>query len=143
MRTLSRCVVLALVILAPGLALAQEPGDDDEPEVKPIDDPLPKAPELDDDGEPVVKGSAAHRYTRADYPIEVTLRPLTLARGQLEASLDLPFVTGAGQNSQLLRAGFGATVDLQLGLSYNFGLLRFDPATGEDTYEAGRAFSVD
>jgi hypothetical protein len=85
------------------------------------------------------EGREVHRYTKADYPLEVIRRPMTLAEGQLQVGLDVPFVIGGPSLTQVLRGSYGIDQDLEIGLTYGFGLTVLSPTS----YEAGKAFSLD
>src|SRR5262249_32762242 len=45
--------------------------------------------------------------------------------------------------TQVLRGAFGVTRDFELGVTYSVGLERLSARTGEDGFEAGKAFSLD
>jgi hypothetical protein len=109
------------------------------PEPKVPDDPMSLVPR-----EPVAREPPL-RFTKRDYPQELVRRPMTLAAQQAEVSLDVPYSGNDGDPAltQVLRAGFGLTVDLQLGVTYSVGLERLDAPDGEDAFEVGKAFSVD
>lgn len=170
---------LALAWL-PALAAAQDepaPEGDDTitTETTPADDGLGENDETDryliqDDPS---KGSAvtaedlmgrtakkAGRPTKADYPIEVVKRPLTLTAMQGQVSLEATFAgaddlllprTGTGSDNkadspvftQVLRGAFGVTQDLQVGVTYGIGMERLSPAEGDKGFVEGRAFSLD
>ena len=121
----------------PGPAPADDEGPIPEPDVP--DDPLGDLPPEDDDGpEPA-------RFDRRDYPIELVRRPLTLAADQAEVAVDVPLVVNDGHPllTQILRAGYGVTVDLELGLTYGTGLQRLNAQAGEEGFEVGKAVSLD
>src|SRR5262249_10772641 len=85
------------------------------------------------------------RYERGDYPTEMVKRPLTLPAEMAQVSLDMPLILHQGDPTltQILRGGFGITRDLQVGLTYGFGLERLSSQPGLDGYQAGKAFSID
>lgn len=121
--------------------LGASAGAQEQPE-PPIPDPNVPDPTLPPDSE---AHPAAYRYEKRDYPRELVRRPMTLAEDQAEIVLDVPFVAGDGHPTltQVLRGSFGVTVDLQLGVTYSVGLERLNAQTGEDGFEAGKAFSAD
>jgi hypothetical protein len=166
MRKLSLWVAL-LALSMSGRAWAQEgdvitgdpppPDFGTEPEVEPEDDEGPiEDPEIpggdhaaitaeDLEGGPIKK-KATPRYDKKTYPTELVKRPLTLAANQFELRLDSPFANNEGNGAtmwQVLYASFGVTRDLQVGLTYSFGLIRLDAAEGENGFEVGRGFSFD
>lgn len=93
------------------------------------------------------RGKQAVRYTKGTYPIEAIDRPLTLAASQFEISLDVPVeaigADGGPFMTQVLRAGYGVTTDLQIGVAYGIGLELLNPPEGAKAFEAGKAFSLD
>jgi hypothetical protein len=154
-------LIACAAVLAPTAALAQgkakPPDASDEAnkaavpptELKEDEGPIPD-PNVPDNllsRLPRERGAAqpTHRYDKGDYPVELVKRPLTLAGEQLQVSLDIPFVSHDGKPTltQVLRGAFGITRDLQVGLTYAFGLQRLSPDTGQDGYTASKAFSVD
>jgi hypothetical protein len=152
---MKRALAVALA-LAGGTAAAQQqpaPPPAEPPVVTPVvpdeEGPIPE-PQIPEDPmaqvpkEPEVETPAV-RYAKSDYPIELVRRPLTLAAEQVEVGIDVPFFANDGNPAltQVLRGAFGATVDLQVGLTYAIGLERLDAAAGEDGFVAGKAFSVD
>jgi hypothetical protein len=169
-----RRLLAALILAVPALASAQGTGDKKPaggatpppatatPPPAEEEAPIPDDFKVNDDpndpdamttrpdpDETAIKAEvqAKVRFTKADYPIEAIMRPLTLVEGMAEVGLDIPFVsyglpadeTGRAF-TQVLRAGYGVTEDIQIGLTYNFGLQQVAP---ESHYEAGKAFSVD
>jgi hypothetical protein len=148
----------ALVGAVPALAHAQDGEPTDEvggipaetpesmggPVADPVDD-SDKADEADAattnlDGTSVAAKAPRPRYNKDDYPIEVILRPLTLAADQIQVSLDMPFtISDTPFLTQVFRGAYGITTDLQVGISYGFGLQTLSPAS----YNAGKAFSLD
>lgn len=149
-------IALLLGFLTPGLALAQEeePGDevemtDDEPE--PEDDFM-----FGDEGSPSgsdeTPGDPSSVYSanqtpadpvstpvleRGPYPSEVIIRPLTLPSGMIEIGLDVPVRVEPFSTSGTLRADYGVTSELQLGLRWGAGTVY------EDGFEYGEALSLD
>jgi hypothetical protein len=117
------------------------PTDDEGPIPEPDvpENPLAGLPPERSAEEPAI------RYAKADYPVAIVKRPLTLASDQIEVSLDVPFVANDGHPTltQVLRGGYGVTVDLEIGLTYAIGLERLDAQPGENGFEVGRAVSLD
>jgi hypothetical protein len=160
-RILRPTLAILLVPLATAPVWAQEPpppGGESAPSegLEPATDPSvgedpgeegdrPNDPDAlttrDEDGGDV---KAKARPTKATYPIEIIHRPMTLAQNQAEISLDVPIVFGGGgYATQVLRGAFGVTQDLQVGVSYGFGLERFSTEGDEKSYEPGKAASID
>jgi hypothetical protein len=149
---------LAFLVAVPALA-QEEPAPEIEPEKpaprptgldmtpddegKPITEPV--IPERPEDDRPRAKKPPKPRYTKDDYPIEHVARPLTLAAGQAQIVLELPLKVNGGNPTfgQTVSGAFGVTRDLELGLTYGIGLLLLDPETTQDTYEPGKAVSID
>jgi hypothetical protein len=142
MKPTLRLLVAGLVALAPVAAGAQQ--QEEQQKEAPIPDPnIPDNPVPRPRTE--VQSKPAPRYGKEDYPIEIIKRPLTLAASQAEVSLDVPFVSGDATPllTQVLRGAYGVTRDVQLGLTYSFGLERLNAPPGTDGYEAGKAVSID
>ncbi len=118
-------------------ALAQ-----DEP---PIPEPhIPDAPQ----GTRDVRGGPkpeTPRITKADYPTQLVLRPVTLAEAQAEIGLAVTFVNNDGNGLlwPTLRAAFGITRDVEVGFTWAAFLTRFSPAADENGIDTGKAFSLD
>lgn len=130
--------LLLLGCLGPATALAQE-----EPS------PVPE-PEIPDVPRPSREASApaaekVPRYTKADYPTEVILRPMTLAELQVELSHTLVFVANSGNSLiwSIEHGAFGITPDWEVGFTWAPFLSAFDPPPGGDGFKAGRGFSID
>ncbi|MCG8417073.1 MAG: hypothetical protein MJE77_03905 [Proteobacteria bacterium] len=154
-------ILLASAVLSPALARAQsqpqspssdQPDDDDRVELEPDDDYTPNRNQLDiprgaaenPDELPEFgqtrrgqTGARAIAMTRTDYPRELVHRPIVLAPGMSQITLDVladaddVFVTG------LLQARYGVNQDIQLGLGYAPG------AVGRDGFTSGKAVSID
>jgi len=142
----ARALVLCVVILCPGWALAQKPEGQGESEAQespiPSDAPKgaeenPKAPAEFDDQEPVVQRRVRAPAAPAGYPIERALRPITLPRRMTEVTLDAPNSFNPYVQSGLLGARHGITSQIQAGLRYGTGTLY------DGDYFAGKALSVD
>ena len=111
-------------------------GTDENPEA-------PKSVNNPDDPPPEVV--AAPVVKRTGYPIELALRPITLPKNLSEVSLNLhaqvsPYA-GAGE----VRARYGITSKVQLGLTYLAGGIYDDPATAESkqAFHPGKAVGLD
>lgn len=104
----------------------------------------PDAPKLGD-ADAGVTGPAAPKPTRTGYPIEEVLRPLTLPAVTSEVSLDLRSTFSAFDANAGLRARYGITRQVQIGLRYGIGGL-FDNPNTVDTktkFNTGKAVGVD
>jgi hypothetical protein len=128
------CLLIALALLWPLPVFAQG----DVPEDPVTDDPNDK-PGNPNPEEP--KGDTGpQRYTRYDYPMELTLRPLTLAAGQVEGTLRLDFqLDDLKQLAPVLSARYGVTVDLEAGLTYAPVSVYMAPVSGQSATEVGKA----
>jgi hypothetical protein len=134
--------------VAPQLARAQQSQPATQPVVETGDEgpiPDPNAPDAVRRRHAVPPGAERPRYTKSDYPTEIVLRPLTLPVGMGQLSLDVPFVAGDGDPTftEVLRAGYGVTQDIEIGATYSLGLERPSAKTGEDKFTAGKALSLD
>lgn len=105
-------LVTVLATLQPGTLLAEESAE------------RARAPEPD-------------ARSRAGYPVALIERPLTLPSMLFELALEVPYVSGGNQVRQLLGVHFGATRDIELGLSYAPGALH------DGEYQVGKALSFD
>jgi len=79
------------------------------------------------------------------YPIEQTLRPITLPQNLSEVSLMPHAVVSPYAGSTALRARYGITGKVQLGLTYLVGAIFDDPATVESkqAFHPGKAVGLD
>jgi hypothetical protein len=79
------------------------------------------------------------------YPIEEVLRPLTLAQNLIEVAIDTHAVVSPFADTTALRARYGITSKVQLGLTYVLGGLYDDPSTVEQkqALHLGKAVGVD
>ncbi len=165
LRTLSSAFALGLTVLvASSPALADDPppsggvdgiGTAEDPNIADdtsINDDPSKADAVtaEDETSSDTGVTKKPRITKATYPVEINHRPMTLPQYTAEISLDAPIVFGGEAETdpglratQVLRAGYGVTHDIQVGVSYGFGLQLFDPPEGAKSFEAGKAFSVD
>lgn len=159
--------VSSVVVIATGAALAQPAPDQSAPAagsaagsaaegsaVQPIEDEPPADMEGTDENPDAPRGTAAEPAvvtapveTRpTGYPIELALRPITLPANMSEIALDPHIrVSSPTAGSVALRARYGITPKVQLGLTYNIGGLYDDPATIEDSvkFHPGKAGGLD
>ena len=78
---------------------------------------------------------APKKMTKSGYPIEEALRPITLPRNMTEVGLDPHAMVSTFANSTSLRARYGITNKVQLGLTYAIGGIFDDPQTLEKSFE--------
>ena len=98
-------------------------------------------------GEPTVP-SAPPVLKKSGYPIEEVFRPITLPQNMSEVSLDIHAALSPYTGSSTLRARYGITRQVQLGLSYLIGGIYADEdfvpgASGSTKFHAGKAVGVD
>lgn len=81
----------------------------------------------------------------AGVPIEMTLRSITLPQGMSEVSIAPHAVVSPYAGSTALRARYGITPKVQLGLTYLVGAIFDDPATPESkqAFHPGKAVGLD
>ena len=120
--------------------------------VAPIEDAPPADMEGRDENpdapkgtEEVVAPTAAVVVKAAGYPIEETQRPITLPAAMAEVSIAPHFVVQPFSESDALRARYGITKQVQLGLTYVYGGVYDDPTTVKKTYgfHVGKAAGLD
>ena len=87
----------------------------------------PDAPRGDET--PVTTVTAPTPMKKTGYPIEETLRPITLPQNMAEVSISPHFMVSPYNGGDTLRARFGITRQVQLGLSYVFAGVYDDPST--------------
>lgn len=91
---------------------------------------------------PVVKAAP-----RAGYPIEEALRPITLPQNMSEVSLDAHAQIDPYAGASTLRARYGITRQIQLGLSYLIGGVYaakdFGETSGSTKFHPGKAVGLD
>jgi hypothetical protein len=75
------------------------------------------------------------------YPIEEVWRPLTLPRLMTEVSLDTGNTFSPFVNGFTLRAHFGVTSKVQIGITYNIGGI-YDDGRGTTTFNTGKAVDI-
>jgi hypothetical protein len=83
--------------------------------------------------------------TRKDYPIEETLRPITLPALMSEAGLDVRNYIKPYDGNTALRGRFGITKQIQIGLTYNIGGF-FDDAdmsSNKIKFNTGKSIGLD
>lgn len=121
-----------------------------EPEPEPPSDldgrgENPDAPTIVGD-EPAPAIIAPLRPKRSGYPIEEAARPITLPKNTSEVSIDPHMQVDPHAGSTALRARYGITEKIQLGLTYLIGGTFDDPATpATDTigFKPGKAVGLD
>lgn len=129
-----------------GIGTAEDPMSEEDDDAATYDNPDDPNAVTTDDLDGTAKKKKAPRPTKQTYPIEAIERPLTLTAGQAEVSLEIPLQSlGSDGRSatQILRGAYGVTQDIQIGVSYGFGLELLSPADGQKAYEPGKAFSLD
>ncbi|MEM9489779.1 MAG: hypothetical protein AAGC55_11575 [Myxococcota bacterium] len=114
----------------------------DEFDVGSMKDPAPEGSEENPDAPPEFgerrdDGTRALRRVRTGYPIEEALRPITLAEGMSEITIDVLSNVDAYFSTALIEARYGITRQAQLGLGYGPG------AVDSDGFTAGKAVSID
>jgi len=82
---------------------------------------------------------------KAGYPIEEALRPITLPKNMTEVSLDPHAAVDPFLSSATLRARYGITSKVQIGLAYGIGGIFDDPTTLAKDYgfRAGKTVGLD
>lgn len=101
-------------------------------------DENPDAPVDYDAPPPDVVATAKPRP--AGYPMEEVWRPLTLPRFMTEVALDTRLVFNDTRNGSALRARFGVTPKVQVGLVYNIGGV-YDDGSGT-AFNTGKAVAL-
>lgn len=159
-----RAALVAATLLVPAIAFAQgpkPPGDDKKPpgngegqEVELEEDPPPEdmegvaenpdAPRRVGDEE-AVTGGVAPPPKRTGYPIEDVLRPITLPAVTSEVALDVRSTFDPVDLETALRARYGITRQVQVGLRYLIGGYYDDDPIMDDkaAFNTGKAFGVD
>jgi hypothetical protein len=118
----------------------------DEPPPKDMNgvDENPDAPKTDDQPDPNAP-IVPIKKREVGYPLEEALRPITLPQNMSEVRVtfhgEVSPADGAGQ----LRARYGITREIQLGLTYLFGAVYDDPSTQGKDYgvHPGKALGLD
>lgn len=108
-------------------------------------DENPDAPKIiGDEPAPQITKTAAPKPT--GYPVEEVMRPITLPKNMSEVSIGPHLQFSPFQASSALRARYGITEKIQLGLTYVLGGVFDDPDTlGSDKvgFHPGKAIGVD
>ena len=105
-------------------------------------DENPDAPRLGDAAN--VHTTASAPKQPAGYPVEEVLRPITLPQNMSEASFDPHAEVSPYRGAAALRARYGVTDKIQLGLTYMLGGVYEDPAAMNGTsFHSGKAFGLD
>ncbi len=139
--------VVSAVVLTGGVALAQPKAPDP---AAPADGggsgaavaPIEDAPPADMEGtnedpdaprgtidETPITPAGPKPLTKGGYPIEEAHRPITLPQNMSEISISPRFMASPFTFSDTLRARYGITPQVQLGLSYVYGGVHDDPST--------------
>ena len=134
----------------PGSAEAPPPVDEGPPADMEGKDENPNAPRIPGEEPEKVDLAVAAAPKRTGYPTEEALRPITLPRNMAEVSLDsqaqldVPDDVGYA-GSSTLRARYGITRKVQLGLTYTVGGIYDDPQTTERKvkFKPGKALGLD
>jgi hypothetical protein len=132
-----------------GSADAPPPADEGPPADMEGKDENPNAPRVTGDPEVKVETKVPEKKVRSGYPIEEAMRPITLPANMAEVSLnphaqldakDIGYV-----GSDYLRARYGVTRQIQLGLTYTLAGIYDDPRTTSDKIGAhpGKALGLD
>lgn len=105
----------------------------------------PDAPKTLVDSETPAVATVAPPPVRAGYPIEEAARPITLPRNMSEVSLAPHAQVSPYAGSTALRARYGVTSRIQLGLTYVLGGIFDDPSTLESKqgFHPGKALGID
>ncbi|MEO7733688.1 MAG: hypothetical protein ABIY55_22175 [Kofleriaceae bacterium] len=109
-------------------------------------DENPDAPKTVGDVEAIPAVVVAPVVTRTGYPIEEVLRPITMPQNMSEVALAPHAVVSPFASAMALRARYGITSKVQLGLTYMLGGAFDDPATPTSTAVAlhsGKAVGLD
>lgn len=137
---------------APGPGAAKGPGgeevqmtEDAPPKDLEGKDENPDAPRIIGEPPPVVATKTA-APKRTGYPIEEAMRPLTLPRNMYEVSLGPHAQLSPYRGADALRARYGITDKIQLGLAYVLAGIFDDPAstsTDKIGIHASKAVGID
>jgi hypothetical protein len=136
--------VVSAVVLTGGVALAQPkdpaappaPADGAGATVAPIEDAPPadmegtnEDPDAPRGDETPITAVGPAPMKKAGYPIEEAQRPITLPQNMSEISLAPRFMASPYVGGDTLRARYGITRQVQLGLNYVFAGVYDDPST--------------
>jgi hypothetical protein len=109
-------------------------------------DENPDAPKsvIDSDA-PTVTAAAPVQRPRSGYPIEAVLRPITLPQNMSEVSINPHGTVSPSAAATALRARYGITPRVQLGLTYMLGGIFDDPSTlqSSQAFHPGKAVGLD
>jgi hypothetical protein len=122
--------------------------------VQPIEDAPPSDMEGRDENpdaprgtEVKVEGPTTPVETKpAGYPVELALRPITLPANMAEVGIDPHIRVSPAEGAAALRARYGITPKIQLGLTYLVGGIYDDPATNttkDYKFHPGKAGGLD
>jgi hypothetical protein len=109
-------------------------------------DENPDAPKsVVDDGSPTAVTAAPAARSPTGYPLEEVARPITLPQNLSEVSIAPHATVSPFASAIALRARYGITPKIQLGLTYMLGGIFDDPATLESkqAFHPGKAVGVD
>jgi len=108
-------------------------------------DENPDAPKsvVDSDAPAMVVTAPAPK--RTGYPLEVVARPITLPQNMSEVSLNPHAAVSPFASATALRARYGITPKIQLGLTYMVGGIFDDPSTpqSQQAFHPGKAVGLD
>jgi len=107
-------------------------------------DENPDAPKTEGQPDPNVPVVPVKKKT-AGYPTEEALRPITLPQNMSEIAIAPHFQASPFAGSDALRARYGITREIQLGLTYLFGGIYDDPAQlgKQYAFHPGKAIGLD
>jgi hypothetical protein len=105
----------------------------------------PDAPRSAIDPEASVISTPTPARVITGFPLEEVLRPITLPQNMSEVSLSPHAVVSPYAGSTALRARYGITPKVQLGLTYMLGAIFDDPSTQEhkQAFHPGKAVGLD
>ena len=108
-------------------------------------DENPDAPRIIGDPEPAPAVVKRAPPKRTGYPIEEAMRPITLPKNMSEVALGPHAQVSPYRGADALRARYGATDKIQIGLSYMLGGIYDAPDTGSDKigFHPGKAVGID
>ena len=108
-------------------------------------DENPDAPRLVGDPPPVTPGKPAAVVKRTGYPIEEARRPITLPKNMSEVSIGPHAQLSPYRGADALRARYGVTDQVQMGLTYVLGGIYDDPVSGAEKigFHTGKAVGLD
>ncbi|HEY4178171.1 MAG TPA: hypothetical protein VGM90_15095 [Kofleriaceae bacterium] len=108
----------------------------------------PDAPRVGDEQNRVVPVAVTEKPKRSGYPTEEIFRPITLPENMSEVSLDLHAALSPYTGAGVIRARYGITRQVQLGLTYLAGGIYNDSKFGasltdKTKFHAGKAVGLD